>query len=408
MKPYFFQIEAKTIESQENGSVIIEGMASTVDKDRYNDIVEPQAFSGALELYMKNPQLLRSHNHDNPVGRVISAKVTSKGLFIRAEITEERTAADVRENRMRAFSIGYIPKEWEVLNEDGEPFNPDKDNPWSPDNIRVIKELDLVEISIVTVPANGYALFNLSKSVAQASQENSLIIMKSMGMKVDNKNIPANELEDEKKSQEVKEAAEQEAAEAKSEEAEEATEETTEEGAEEEKAAEGIEEKSEDGESTESPEESENAEEDAAAESTEGEEAEEVSADDEPVEEGDEESSDEEKALLVVDAKTLDAFPMYREAGLMRLAEGEEKATELSEDVKSVLAQSQTVIDSLKKSYEDLTAKVADLPVKKALAPEKQLGDEEKDAETEAKKAKKPGQVSKGFANLFPEGVVNN
>ena len=50
-------MEVKQVEDKD-GSVVIEGYASTPDIDRYQDIVEPTAFSKAIEMYMKNPVLL--------------------------------------------------------------------------------------------------------------------------------------------------------------------------------------------------------------------------------------------------------------------------------------------------------------------------------------------------------------
>lgn len=165
-KIFHFQIAVKDVQpSEDKKSVIIQGYASTPDIDRYQDIVEPAAFADALTMFMKNPTLLRSHDSDRPAGNVMSAIINEKGLWIQANVTEEETVEDVVANRMRAFSIGYIPLESTLQHEDGSPFNAEQDSVWDSNLIRVIKRLDLVEISIVSTPANGNALFTIAQSV---------------------------------------------------------------------------------------------------------------------------------------------------------------------------------------------------------------------------------------------------
>ena len=179
-KLYHFQMAIKEVKELENGVVHISGLASTPDIDRYNDIVEPEAFAEALTMFSKNPTLLRSHNADCPCGNVTMTKVTDQGLYIEADVTEARTVDDVVNNRMRAFSIGYCPQVTELRHKDGTPFNQQVDDPWDKDIVRVIKKLDLVEISIVSTPANGNALFSVAKSVKKYFSQ---LAVKSMSEK---------------------------------------------------------------------------------------------------------------------------------------------------------------------------------------------------------------------------------
>jgi HK97 family phage prohead protease len=166
-KLFHFQIAFKAVTPNAEGGVLIEGYASTPDVDRYNDIVQPEAFADALAMFMKNPALLRSHDPDCPAGTVTQAKVTDRGLWVQALVTEARTVDDIVNKRIAAFSIGYIPLESTLQHEDGSPFNAELDSPWDPKLIRVLTKLDLVEISCVTTPANGNALFTLAQSVKQ-------------------------------------------------------------------------------------------------------------------------------------------------------------------------------------------------------------------------------------------------
>jgi len=184
VKTFHFQIAVKEVKDMGNQGVMIQGYASTPDIDRYQDIVEPAAFADALKMFMSNPTLLRSHDPDRPCGNVTQAMITDKGLWVSAMVTEEETKNDVLENRMRAFSIGYIPLESTLQHKDGSPFNAECDSPWDADIVRVIKRLDLVEISITSTPANGFALFTIAKSVKLFFNE---LVTKSM--KINKKEI---------------------------------------------------------------------------------------------------------------------------------------------------------------------------------------------------------------------------
>lgn len=428
MTPYFFQMQVKQVEVGEDAkSVIIEGYASTPDLDRHGDIVEPAAFGKALELFMKNPVLLRSHNHDVPAGTVLSAVQTSKGLKIKAEVTEERTANDVKAGRMRAFSIGYMPKDWVVQHEDGTPFNPDTDSIWDDDLVRVLKELELVEISIVSVPANGQALFTVAKSLREASRDQELLIVKSM--KTKKKNLPENEQE--VVDTDAPSAEEAEVVETPPVEAPKTTEEVVvEEG---EKAAEGESTDEPTEEKVEAPEPQEDAEkagevpaaasvedtEESTEETTEtlveeaeeSEEVEEAPTDAEPVAEGDETAPEDGEKRMLLCAKDIDVFPLLREAGVVAIAQKGQEAVTLDPAVKEVMMQMHSVIDALNVKLQATQTVLDKVPAKQALAPRGQFN-EEMDTKT-TKEApggrgiRQTGTPSVGFQKMFP-GVFPN
>lgn len=189
-----FQMAVKDVAPAGDGSksVTITGYASTSDVDRYNDIVKPEAFKDALVSYLKNPVLLRSHNADRPVGTVTSAVIDGKGLKITATVMDEQTAGEVSDGRMRALSIGYIPLESSLEHEDGTPFNAEKDSVWDPKLVRVINKLDLAEISIVAVPANGNALFTLQKSL---KKHFNVLMTKGLAVARKDGELPENEID---------------------------------------------------------------------------------------------------------------------------------------------------------------------------------------------------------------------
>ena len=385
----------KSVEDGEKGGVIIEGLASTPDIDRYRDIVEPTAFKNALEMYMKNPTVLRSHDSDRPIGTVTSATVTSKGLKIKALINDEQTSVEIKDGRMRTMSIGYIPLFTILQHEDGSEFNAEKDSPWDADMVRVIKELDLVEISVVSTPANGNALFTIGKSIKAAMNDMvcASFNINSKDMKLDKKDQETT-LEDEKvEDQKVEDATE----------------------ATEEKPAEGDDEKSKDADEVTTPEaeKAENAGETPAADDAEGEEkaedakadTEEADADAKPDDEevdADKSEDDEEveaKAILLVEEKDLSAMTILKSVGAVRAISGDEKAHDLSPEAKSLLELADSALLAASKTIDELEVKLDKFADKKALAPHSQndaIGDGE---EKEAKKSTR--QVSKGFSMLF-------
>ena len=138
-------------------SVTIEGYASTVDVDRHGDIVPASVWEKGVDNYLKNPVILAYHNHSEPVGRMIEHRVDAKGLWIKARIS--KAAGDVynlvKDGVLTAFSIGFRIADAE--------YN-------SALELFVVKELELHEISIVSVPANQNTLFSLSKAFDTAEE----------------------------------------------------------------------------------------------------------------------------------------------------------------------------------------------------------------------------------------------
>src|SRR5210317_1245222 len=144
-----------TFKSQpaEDGSVIIRGMASTNDVDRAGDSISPEAWSkGGLGNFEKNPIILFNHDYDRPIGRATGLKVTENGLELEAKISKSAPANVcelVKEGILGAFSVGFRVKDADYLKEsDG----------------LMIKDAELFEVSVVSVPCNQAATFSLAKS----------------------------------------------------------------------------------------------------------------------------------------------------------------------------------------------------------------------------------------------------
>jgi len=139
-------------EGDDDGFVYIEGYASTGDLDRHNDVIPPNVWNKqALKAYKKNPIVLFAHRHAEPIGTTIEMTVDEKGLLIKAKIdADDPIGQKIKKGILKTFSVGFSLKDYE--------YNPTI-GAW------LIKELELFEISVVSIPANGEATFSLAKQL---------------------------------------------------------------------------------------------------------------------------------------------------------------------------------------------------------------------------------------------------
>jgi HK97 family phage prohead protease len=151
-KIYHWTSTFKSLGETDDGGVEIKGSASTTALDRAGDIIETEAWTkGGLENFKNNPIILFNHNYDKPIGRAKDLQVTDSGLEISAKIS--KAAGDVtqliKDGVLGAFSVGFRCKDSEYMTEtDGYK----------------IKDAELFEVSVVSVPCNQGATFGLSKS----------------------------------------------------------------------------------------------------------------------------------------------------------------------------------------------------------------------------------------------------
>lgn len=142
---------------EDNGTCTIEGYASTNDVDRQGDVVPASVWEKGIKNYLKNPIILAYHDHTMPVGRMTDHRVDEKGLWIKATISDAAGSVYnlVKNGIVTAFSIGFRVLDAEY-NSAAEVF--------------LIKDLELHEISVVSVPANQNTLFSLSKAFNTAEE----------------------------------------------------------------------------------------------------------------------------------------------------------------------------------------------------------------------------------------------
>ena len=135
-------------------SLKIAGYANTITKDRAGDVVTAEAWAKGVENYRRNPVLLYQHKHDSPIGRVDKITVDKKGIFVEAAVSEaaERNQGIqtlIRDGALKSFSVGFRVKDGKYNREDDS---------------MMITDVELMEISVVSVPCNQDSLFSIRKS----------------------------------------------------------------------------------------------------------------------------------------------------------------------------------------------------------------------------------------------------
>lgn len=145
-------LEVKAVDDEER---VIRGVATTPTPDRMNDIVEP------MGVQFRNPlALLHQHDHNRPIGTVTFDKPTKAGITFTARIPKIAEAGplkdrvdtawgEVKAGLIRAVSIGYRTLERAFLENGG---------------VHLIKT-EVVELSLVTVPAQAEATITSVKSI---------------------------------------------------------------------------------------------------------------------------------------------------------------------------------------------------------------------------------------------------
>jgi len=146
---------------EDDGGVHICGMASTNDFDRAGDTIDADAWTkGGLNNFEKNPIILFNHDYNKPIGRATGLKVTSNGLELKAKISKsapDSVAQLVKEGILGAFSVGFRVKDADYIAET--------------DGLK-IKDAELFEVSVVSVPCNQAATFSLAKSFNSIEEYN--------------------------------------------------------------------------------------------------------------------------------------------------------------------------------------------------------------------------------------------
>lgn len=141
---------------------LIEGYASTFGPpaDSYGDVVDPAAFTKSLAEHKSAdsmPAMLWSHSLAEPIGVWTSATEDSHGLKLHGRLAlETQRGAEARalaQTGALALSIGFRTRDATY----------DKGR-------RILKDLDLLETSLVALPANRRAKLTSVKGIVDADE----------------------------------------------------------------------------------------------------------------------------------------------------------------------------------------------------------------------------------------------
>ncbi|MDR3290286.1 MAG: HK97 family phage prohead protease [Rickettsiales bacterium] len=129
------------------------GYASVFNiEDSYNDIILPSAFKNTL-LQDGDIKMLWQHDITKPIGYFDVIREDDIGLYIEGQILlntmEGKNAFElIKTKSVSGLSIGYFAIDFS----------------YTKDNKRVLKEIELKEISIVTFPANKHSKITYFKN----------------------------------------------------------------------------------------------------------------------------------------------------------------------------------------------------------------------------------------------------
>ena len=140
----------------------VTAVISTGAVDRDSEVLVPKGVK--LEAYQKNPVVLFAHNYyETPIAKALwvkqsRGKITAKAVFAETEKAEEVYQL-FKGGFLNAFSVGFKP----LKGHSPQPDEVKKTPEWA--NARwIIDEWELLEFSVVPVPANSEALVTAIKS----------------------------------------------------------------------------------------------------------------------------------------------------------------------------------------------------------------------------------------------------
>lgn len=145
------EIEEKALRENDDHWTLT-GYAATYDQDRVGDIIVPGAFKRCLDrMSAKSESLQLYFNHkleEPPIGTVETVAEDRKGLRYEAHLPKDdtfvasRIIPQIKRRSLRSNSFGYKVRQSERRKSD---------------NVRLLKEIDIFEISVVGIPANPAA-----------------------------------------------------------------------------------------------------------------------------------------------------------------------------------------------------------------------------------------------------------
>lgn len=146
------EIKSLSLELKADDQGMVEGYGSVFGGvDSYGDTIEPGAF--AASIAKRRPKMLWQHRMDKPIGVWDDVVEDGRGLRLKGRIADTEMGEEARKlikmGALDGLSIGYRTIRDEMRG-----------------NNRILKEVDLWEVSFVTIPADAAATVTGIKSIA--------------------------------------------------------------------------------------------------------------------------------------------------------------------------------------------------------------------------------------------------
>jgi len=157
-----------TFKSIDAEQMKVSGVVGSDDSvDRHGDRINPKGWD--IENFKKNPVIMLNHDYSQfPIGKAVNVKRSKNSLVFDIQFSKTLPLAQeafnlVKEGIMKAWSVGFIVKEW--AKSGGE---------------YTIDQMELLELSLVGIPANPNALLNSLNADQRKMVKSFNLLLKSL------------------------------------------------------------------------------------------------------------------------------------------------------------------------------------------------------------------------------------
>jgi len=145
-----------TVKAVEDAPAQMDFIGSDGTVDRYNEVIDPVAW-GEMKNFRANPVIPDCHDYSSIgkiLGKAVSVEVKDGKLSNRVEFCLDNPMGNLafkmaKGGFLNSQSVGFIPEDWKNGKSAGEPD-------------RIYTKCELLEISMVVVPANPSATVGLA------------------------------------------------------------------------------------------------------------------------------------------------------------------------------------------------------------------------------------------------------
>lgn len=164
----FHTYQMKKAKSKKKATETVSFVASTATPDRYGDVIDQRGWE--TSAYNKNPVVLLNHDSSElPIGKG-NVHIRDGQLVIDVQFDDQDPKAQEVKRKaqngfLNAVSVGFRPLESKAR------YELPKDNKYYGQKGTYFSKAELLEVSIVTIPANGEAtmleqrFFNMKKDI---------------------------------------------------------------------------------------------------------------------------------------------------------------------------------------------------------------------------------------------------